>query len=1004
MPHPFAFEPRPPHETIKILLIDDDRGQFLLTRKLLAAIERQRYHLDWIATFLEGQAALSGSEYDLFLLDYRLGNRSGLDLLREAKASGQQAPIILLTGQGDHDTDLEAMKAGAADYLVKGELNAALLERSIRYALDRAQTIQILRESDARYRTLVETLPDIIFCTDLAGRIILCNQMAVQSQGISSEKEIIGQHFLDLVAPEDRQGVQNLMETALARGITRNLEFSMARADGSCYQVESASSRITDVAGRPKALITILRDITERKNADAMLRKLSRVVEQTADHLLITDREGVIEYVNPAFERLTGYSLQEVVGQTPRILRSGCHEHEFFEELWDTILEGKVFRTVFTNRKKNGELYYQEETITPVIDNQGHITHFVSTGHDITHRKRAEEILRQTEAQYRSIFENAIEGIYQSSFDGRFITVNPALVRMLGFESAADLIHCPIQQFYLNQSKREEFCRLIQEHDLVSNFEAQVLRKDGTTIWISENARTVRNTKGDIEYYEGTVENITHRKQAERDMLRLAAFPQWNPNPVLEFSAVGELTYFNHAAQVMAISLGLNHPRAMLPANTIEMIQECHRSAQSIRREFTIGARTLCWSFFPIPANHVIHCYVEDLTERLDLESRLRHSQKMESIGQLAAGVAHDFNNLLTIIQGQACLVLAHSKLEPRAENSVNQIVTATERAANLTRQLLAFSRRQPMQPQPLNLNEVIHNLAKMLQRILGDDITLEFHLDPALPAVVADISMMEQIVMNLVINARDAMPKGGRLIYRTASLLITDAYVKNHPDAQPGDCVCLSITDTGCGMDESIMARLFEPFFTTKEIGKGTGLGLATVYGIAKQHQGWVEVESQVGRGSTFKVFIPADTKALPVPPQEALPPQYPGGHETILVAEDESSLRTLIQEMLSTLGYTAIVAGSGVEALALWQQQQPKLDLLLTDLVMPEGVSGWELAEKLHAQIPKLKIIFMSGYSVDLSAPDKNFSQQIQFLQKPFSPATLARIVRDCLDAPKK
>jgi two-component system, cell cycle sensor histidine kinase and response regulator CckA len=997
---PIELSPGTP--LIKVLLIDDDRGEFLLTRKLLSKIERQRYRLDWVATYLEGQAALSGTEYDLFLLDYRLGDRSGMELLREAKTAGQIAPIILLTGQGDHHTDLEAMRAGAADYLVKGELNAALLERSIRYALERARTIQVLRESDSRYRSLVETSPDAIICTDLTGKIILCNQKSVQSQGAKSVLELLGRNFFDLVAPEDRDRVKPLIEIALAQGVTRNLEFCMIRADGTRYHVESGSSRIAGAAEGTKAVIFILRDVTERKLADAMLRKLSRAVEQTADHLVITDRNGVIEYVNPAFEQLTGYSLEEVVGKTPRILRSDRHDQKFFKKLWSTILSGHVFRTIFTNRKKNGELYFQEETITPITDGNGKITHFVSTGHDITQRKQAEEALRQTEAQYRSIFENAIEGIYQASLDGRFLTVNPALVRMLGCESDAELINCAVEQFYLNPSTRANFSRQIQQQNVVSSFEAEVLRKDGKTIWISENARAVRNLQGEIEYYEGTVENITQRKQAEQDMLRLAAFPQWNPNPVLEFSANGDLTYFNQAAQLMANSLGLDHPLAMLPDNAAVMVRECHLSGQSIiQREIPIGSRTLCWSFFPIPVNRVIHCYVEDATERLDLESRLRHSQKMESIGQLAAGVAHDFNNLLTIIQGQACLVLAHTKLERRAENALSQIVTAAERAANLTRQLLAFSRRQPMQSQPINLNEAIHNLAKMLQRILGDDITLEFNLNQELSPVVADVGMMEQVIMNLVVNARDAMPKGGRLIFRTANLLISDAYVKNHPEAEPGHCVCVSITDTGCGMDEFVLARLFEPFFTTKEIGKGTGLGLATVYGIIKQHQGWLEVESQVSRGSTFKVFIPADPRATPAPTEQFLPPKYQRGHETILVVEDEASLRELIQEILGALGYQVVLAASGVAALEWWRQKGEPIDLLLTDMVMPDGVSGKELAVQLLAEMPDLKVVFISGYSVDLSTPEMSFREGMNFLQKPFSPATLARAVRDCLDS---
>ncbi|HRY48283.1 MAG TPA: PAS domain S-box protein [Candidatus Paceibacterota bacterium] len=1004
-PHARAADRNPEDSScIRILLIDDDRGEFLLTRRLLSKVERQKYELHWAASYAEGQLAIQGNEYDVFLVDYRLGERSGMDLLREARASGQMAPIILLTGQGDLSTDVEAMRAGASDYLVKGELNAALLERSIRYALERTRAIQKQRESDERYRTLVETSPDAIVCTDLTGKIFLANQMAAKSQGLGSVKEMLGRRVFDFLAAEDRDRAIQTLNDTIQTGLSQTIEFTLERADGSHYPVEASSARMIDALGRPIAVISIFRDIAERRRAEGTLRKLSRAVEQTADHLFITDREGVIEYVNPAFERLTGYSLSEAVGQTPRILKSGYHSRAFFQELWDTILGGQVFRSAFTNRKKNGEVFYEEQTITPILDPQGLINFFVATGHDITARKKAEEALRTTEARYRSIFENAIEGIYQCAPNGHYLTANPALAHMLGFDSQETFLTSLASghhQLYVDPHRRQDFLRLVADQDEVSNFEAQVFRRDGRIIWISENARAVRDALGEIVHYEGTVENITQRKQAEQDMLRLAAFPQWNPNPVLEFSAEGNLSYFNHAAQNMAESLQLDHPQDMLPPQTAQLARDCLATGKSIiQREVRMDDRTFYWSFFPILANQVIHCYVEDVTERHDLESRLRHSQKMESIGQLAAGVAHDFNNLLTIIQGQACLVLAKSKLDARAETALQQIVTASERAANLTRQLLAFSRRQPMQPLAINLNEVIHNLARMLQRILGDDVSLEFNSGQNLPAILADVSMMEQVIMNLVVNARDAMPKGGRLILRTASLFITDDYAQQHPEAQCGPCVCLSVTDTGCGMDDAVLARIFEPFFTTKDIGKGTGLGLATVYGIIKQHQGWLEVESQVGRGSTFKVFLPATPEIKAATSEGAVPPEYQGGSETILVVEDEPSLRSLIEEILTALGYTVLKASSGVEALNQWRSQRPPVHLLITDMVMPEGISGRELADALLAEIPDLKVIFISGYSVDLSMPGFTLAEGVNFLQKPFSPYALARTSRDVLD----
>ena len=474
-------------DRIRVLLIEDDEDDYVITRDLLADIPGLRLDLEWVATCAAGREAFQRERHDICLLDHRLTDGSGMDLLREVIRQGCHAPIIMLTGLGDSQIDFQAMQAGAADFLVKGQISPLLLERSIRYALERQRTLEALRSSEARYRLLVETSADAITFTDLEGNLIFCNEQAATMLGYAHSRDLEGKNLYDLVTAEDQARARADAHRILKTGRIRNVVYAIMRRDGSTVPAEITASLACDAANRPKALIMIVRDITERRRTEEAMSKLSRAVEQAADHLVITNREGIIKYINPAFEQLTGYSQAEVIGQTPRLLNSGHHEVAFFKNLWDTILAGRVFRTVFTNRKKNGDLYYQEETISPIFDREGRITHFVAAGHDITERRRAEEALRQAESKYRSIFENAIEGIFQASPEGHCYTVNPALVRMFGHASAEEFIAYysqPDHSLYLNPARRTELLSQLRSQSEVADFESQACRKDGSLIWI----------------------------------------------------------------------------------------------------------------------------------------------------------------------------------------------------------------------------------------------------------------------------------------------------------------------------------------------------------------------------------------------------------------------------------------------------------------------------------------------------------------------------------------
>jgi signal transduction histidine kinase/ActR/RegA family two-component response regulator len=492
------------------------------------------------------------------------------------------------------------------------------------------------------------------------------------------------------------------------------------------------------------------------------------------------------------------------------------------------------------------------------------------------------------------------------------------------------------------------------------------------------------------------------RRRADAEAQKLAAFAQLNPNPALEFSADGTIIYSNEAAMKLALSVRKNHPREVLPADIGEIVRNCLETGRSkLRLETKMDGRTFSWSFHPMLPGKVVHCYVEDITSRLSLEEQLRQSQKMESVGQLAAGVAHDFNNMLTIIQGHSSSLLAKPSMPEEISDPVQAIYFAAERAASLTRQLLMFSRKNVMQPRPLDLRETVGNMSKMLQRLIGENITLEFHPPAELPVVVGDSGMIEQVVMNLSVNARDAMPRGGSLTISVETVRVEESYIEMHPEAYVGNFVRLRVADTGCGMDATTLVHIFEPFFTTKEIGKGTGLGLATVYGIVKQHDGWLEVNSEAGKGATFDIFFPASNE-MATSAKDEIAPAAPiaGGNETILIVEDEPVLREMARDILENCGYKILEASSGKEAIDVWNRRTCQIDLLLTDMVMPEGVSGMDLAGQLLLGQPELKIIFTSGYTANEVSPELLAKTRAHFLQKPYAHNELAKAVRDCLD----
>ena len=909
-------------QTIKVLLVEDDEDDFIITRDLINEMPGRHFKLDWARTFEAGLEKMVLNQHDVCLVDYRLGAHNGVDLLRAAIDRGCQSPVILLTGAGEHKIDMQAMQAGAADYLVKTLLQANALERSIRYALQRKRAAAIAAFEQARLAAFGADVGLALTRRDSLEAILQrCARAMEQYLGA-------GLAQIEAFVPEE-----NCFETLAVAGALLNEDSLSAK--------------------RPLV----------RLDVGPLMAGKPLVIKQLGTDPRVTDLEWTKR------ENLVSFAA------------------------YPLLLEEKLvgIMSVFT----------QQPLTEQITLEMGSVAHGIAL---CIERKRSEKALGLSEFKYRKVVESIKEVIFQLDELGNWTFLNPAWTAITGFEVTPTL-----NTFFLEyiceddrEQNREIFLNFAQRKLDYCRYETRFLTKNGKVCWIEVYAQASLTPEGTLSGISGTLADITDRKTAETQIQKLAAFPRVNPNPVLEFSADGTMTYANDAALAMARSLERTELLSILPPNAGDIARECLQSGQKrLQEPVNINARTLFWSFFPIASSHVVHCYGADVTDVLSLEAQLRHAQKLESVGQLAAGIAHDFNNILTVIQGYSDCLLVRCQGDQVTRGALKQIGDASKRAAALTRQLLTFSRKQVIQLKVLNLNVVLTNLANMLPRLLGEDIVLQTDYASNLPAVEADTGMLEQVVMNLAVNARDAMPRGGKLMIRTASEEITTADSSRHADARAGLFTSLTVTDTGCGMDAKTLERLFEPFFTTKDVGKGTGLGLATVYGIVKQHQGWIEVSSKVGGGSSFKIFLPGVRRPETDSQEDSgFIKKVQGGKETILIVEDEPMLRELVREVLRSYDYEVIEAGSGCEALKIWDQHDGEIDLLLTDMVMPEGQNGRELADQLRQRKPDLKVILSSGYSAE--ALGRDFAQEEAFfLPKPYLPPQLARIVRECLDS---
>ncbi|HYW41640.1 MAG TPA: response regulator [Bryobacteraceae bacterium] len=624
---------------------------------------------------------------------------------------------------------------------------------------------------------------------------------------------------------------------------------------------------------------------------------LVAAIENSANGIVITDSAGAIQWVNPAFSDLTGYSRSEVIGKNPRILKSGSHPPEFYEELWQTILAGAPWRGQMRNRRKDGAEYIEEMTITPVRGQAGAISHFIAIKQDITRRYEAEEELRASQERLELGLEVSSQGIWDWNLVTGEAHLTRGFRRLLGYDDG----------------------------------DAAPVYRGGFGLIHPED-------RADAEQL--LVEHLGGRSQSYEKDARLRK---------------------KNGEYLRVLSCG--------------KVVDRDDSGRPLRM---IG-------------------FHSDISYRAGLEQQLREAQKIAAVGLLAGGIAHDFNNLLTVINGYGEMLLSGSQLSGQAREFLGTMRDAGDRAAALVGRLLSFSRHQAAEPKVLNVNDIVAELSRLMQRLLPQNIRLTTELEPMLGMVLADAGSIQQALMNLVVNASDAMPQGGRLRIETTNVKLGTSLSERQLKMPPGSYILLTITDTGVGMDDATQEHMFEPFYTTKPAGAGTGLGLATVYGIVRQSGGWISVYSEKGRGTSIKIYLPCvdgEREQVKVP-QRAVPA---GGPETILVVEDSVEVRQFACAALRNLGYTVLEASGGDEAVGVFQESADRIDLLVTDVVLPDS-TGQDVARQLSATRPGLAVLYVSGYPRNFTIAEGALEPGIEFLQKPFTGDALGLRVREVL-----
>ena len=947
----------------RILVVEDEA---IVARDIVHQLERFGHHV--VADTPLGEEAVEVAAKllpDLVLMDIQLaGAMDGIDAAQVIRRNSG-IPVVFLTAFATDNVLQRAKQASPFGYLIK-PFDPQQLETAIEIALHQHEVESKLTESREELATILRTANDAFFLADADGRLLDVNEAACTLLGYTRE-ELLALSLAGIEADQTPEHVLDIIARVFEVGAER-FERRMRRKDGSLIEMELSLNSLPVGEGR---VMAFARDISARKRADeerdATVRMLKLINQPTPLDVLMRDVTLLLRDWSECSSvgiRLTDgedFPYYETRGFPPEFVESERHLSQHDDHghvvrdaagnpeldcMCGNIISGRFdpAKPFFTAR---GSFWTNSTTqllaTSAKVDLQALMRHrCLSEGHESV----ALVPLRAGETRY---------GLLQFN-DRRKNRFSPG--RIAALEVLADSLAIAISQRQdqaARQVSEERFRRLLES---TTDYSYAVDHRDGRQLQTRHGAGCEKVT------------GYTPDELAARPSLWLDMVVPEDRAPVVDFAN--------------AIDHGKN------PAPLEHRIVHKNGAIHWVRN--TVVSR-------PAPTGHgfVHDGLISDVTDRKRLESQLQQAQKMEAMGQLAGGVAHDFNNILATMLMELGLLREEPGLSEEVRSGLRDLETSVGRATGLTRQILAFSRRQLMQMKPLRLDALLTDLHKMLVRMLGETIKVSLHASPESSAIKGDAGMIEQVVMNLCVNARDAMPAGGRIELRVENVTLDESHIQDNPEARMGHFVCLSVTDTGCGMNEQVRLHLFEPFFTTKDTGKGTGLGLSTVYGIVKQHDGWIAVESQEGMGSRFHVLFPASSiDAISASPDAAAAPGR-GQGETLLLVEDETSLRLALGSILRRFGYRVLEASNGAEAQAEWQTVRGAVDLLVTDMVMPGKITGLQLIERLRREKPSLRAIICSGYS---SSPSIPASGDIDVLAKPFETLVLLKTVRRSLD----
>jgi PAS domain S-box-containing protein len=892
---------------------------------------------------------------------------------------------------------------------------------------DQADEKERLRLSEERLRYTLDATNDGLWDWNLSTGVVYWSPRSYTMLGYDPDEfSVTYEVWRSLIHPDDLPTCEPTVQASLETGEPFVIEFRYQRKDGSWQWILGRGRCVErDANGNPLRMLGTHLDLTERKQAEEALRESEErfrlLNEFSPVGMFRTDEKGAVLYTNPQWQRITGLTLEESIGFGWTRALHPDDKGRILEDWSECLREEKGYSGEFRFLTASGEVRWVSTSTAPIRSVRGKVVGHVGINQEVTERKRVEA----ERARLIDILEATSDFVSTATPDGRLSYLNRAGKRMLGWPEDETFTGRHIPDAHPDWAYHLVETKGIPAAIAHSVWEGEtaLLRSDGAEVPVSQAIMAHKSPAGEVEYLSTIIRDISERKTAEMAIIaernKAQAYLEVANVIFVVLDAGGTVTLINRkGCDLLGYReeeiLGKSWFDHFLPTEMQEQVKEVFH--QIVNDDLTPvehyenpvrtrdgGERMIAWHNTILRGDQgevlgTLSCG-EDVTERRQLEEQYRQAQKMEAIGQLAGGVAHDFNNLLQVIQGNTEMALNETGLQSRVRDELDEVARATSRAATLVRQLLAFSRRQLLKLEHLALDEVVHELARMLKRVITENIALNIRSVTDLKVVNADRGQIEQVVINLCVNARDAMPDGGELTISIENAELDEAYCEDHAWARPGRFVLLRVVDTGCGLDAETVSRIFEPFFTTKAAGQGTGLGLATVYGIVRQHDGILHVESELDVGSTFKVYFPA-VEAVPETPKEKIVARPQGGTETILLAEDDTAVRELALRVLERAGYTVLTAEDGEEAIRVFNANVNAIDLAFLDVVMPK-LGGRDVFTHIQKIRPKTRVLFASGYTTELGRTDFVLDEDIQLIRKPCQSDDLLRKIREVLDS---